>query len=620
MRRILQKILRWAYQRLHKRDLDIENRDLKSENRILSKLVSESQEQYARQEAAFRISELIEARQMAGIGPWRVSKKLMEETDRLIMVASERLSHPGSTRLREALPSAVGATSDIELALQNVGWQREINLSWLEFSRWGIQQMILISRLYYIKNPLIQRGINVVAYYVFGRGIEVMSEDDTSNAVLKECWERNKSVLGQTALSELQKRSQYDGQIFFQLFSDTQSSGEVTVRTIDATEVFEIITAPGDTDQPYFYLRKWTERLFDEKTGETATKSREAYYPALDYKPENHGNPNAQPQQINKKDVMWTAPVYRMKGGTGISKWHFDCPKIYAALDYAHSARRWLTDETNKHAALSQIAMTLTTKGGQQALEGGKQQLQTGVGPGAAGWDTNPPAVSGSTFASGPGTVLAAFNTKGASGDVSFFREIRNFVACVLEIPPTWLGDMETSNLSTATTLDRPTELGMYEKQERWREALTVIANYVLRVSQGATSGILKEAGKGTMRIVEAARKRLPSGRIVYEAKQTAAGEISVKVNFPAIREGDLPELVKAIKTGITLDNANAEPKGMDLRVGVGLLYQQFDVEDYGDVLDKQFPTGTYEMDRTKLPPPEPANPNAPKPKPNGQA
>ena len=83
----------------------------------------------------------------------------------------------GGVKLRETSPLlSAGATGDIELALQNVEWRREINLSWLEFSRWGIQQLILISRLQYIKHPWIQRGINVAANYVFGRGVEVKAE------------------------------------------------------------------------------------------------------------------------------------------------------------------------------------------------------------------------------------------------------------------------------------------------------------------------------------------------------------------------------------------------------------------------------------------------------------
>jgi transketolase len=47
----------------------------------------------------------------------------------------------------------------------------------------------------------------------------------------------------------------------------------------------------------------------------------------------------------------------------------------------------------------------------------------------------------------------------------------------VCGVPETFLADVSTGNLATATTLDRPTELVFMEKQEAWREDLTIIAN-----------------------------------------------------------------------------------------------------------------------------------------------
>ncbi len=573
------------------RDLARENDFLK---RTLNELVTTQFEQMQRAQDSERIAELVEARAMAGSGPWQVAPATLAATDSLIGEAVKSLN--SGTKLRETSPLlSQGATGDIELALQNVEWRREINLSWLEFSRWGIQQIILISRLHYVKNPWIQRAINVSAQYVFGRGVEVMSEDPKANDVLKEFFERNKRVVGQAALSDLQKRLGYDGQVFFVFFGDKVDKGNTTVRTIDATEIFEIVTDPDDTDTPWLYNRKWSAKKFDQQTGAISVdKGEEAWYPAITY------NPDDKPPLINGKPVMWESPVLHFKGGTGVAKWHFDCPKAYAALDWAKAGRKWLESCATVRQALAQIALVLTTKGGQQALEGAKQQLQTTVGPTSSLWDSNPPAVAGATFASGPGTTLAAFNTKGAGGDPSDVREYRSMVAAVFEIPPTFLGDLETANLATATTLDRPTELAMLEKQERWREVLTTMAIYVLTVNKGAPSGRLSESKD--LKVVECARRTLPNGRRVYEATKPSTQQIEVKVNFPAIREGDQSLNVKAIVEAMTLDNKGGQVVGIDEKVGVGLLYEQFGVEDYGDILDEQYPDKKYDPDRTKEP------------------
>lgn len=574
-------------------------REIDAENRILKRLLDQRAAQSharAKDEYWDRLGELIEARQMAGSGPWTVSDAVLKQTDNLIRFAASRLEDPNGLSLRETAPiAAQGATGDIELALQNVEWRREVNLSWLEFSRWGIQQMILISRLYFVKNPFIQRGIHVTANYVFGRGVEVMSEDDDANSVLKEFFERNKKVLGQAALSDLHKRLQYDGQIFYALFADAMDSGKVSVRTIDATEICEIVTNPDDTDEHWFYRRKWTAREFDQQFGYTQTRGdREAYYPALGYEPKQR------PEQINGHDVMWDSPVLMQKGGVGIGKWHFDTPKTYAALDWARNARRLLEADLDTRISLSQIAMTLTSKGGQQALQGAKQQLMTTVGPTSNLWDQNPPATSSAIFASGPGTKLAAFDTRGAMRDPSDVKEYRAMVAIVFEIPPTFLGDLETANLATATTLDRPTELAMLEKQERWRETLITIATYVLRTSQGAASGVLREARKQDIKIVESGRKRLPNGKWVYEKSDPRRDEIRLKCIFPAIREGDMPENVKAIVEAMTLDNKGGQIVGIDEKRGVLRLAEELGLEDYGETLDRQFPDETYDPDRTK--------------------
>jgi len=532
-------------------------------------------EAFHRNDYVERASELLEARQMAGAGPWLVHESRRE------------INQPGPFKFREAIDST-GMAGDLDLMLSNVEWRREVNLSWLEFSRWGIQQIILISRLYYIKNPLIQRGINVAAHYVFGRGVEISSPDEAANKTLEEFFERNKLTLGQIALTDLERRKYYDGNLFFCFFADTVDSGLVTVRTIDATEIMDIVTNPDDTDTPWFYRRVWTERTFDAQNARMGTQTREAWYPALGYEPAE------KIPQINNYEVKWDNPILHRKCGA-VSKWLYGCPLVYAAIDWAKTGKQWLEACYTVKKSLAQFAATITTKGGQQAAEGIKQQLQTNVATGSSGpWDTNPPAIPGSLFVSGPDTVLKAFNTQGAGGDPSEVKEYRNMVACVFGIPPTFLGDMETSNLATATTLDRPTELNFIEKQEAWREDLVTICRYVLATSKGAASGRLREAYKDTKIVIrEAQRVRSKDGlRLIEVKEEPKPGEIIINCNFPAILEGDLPAEIEA--------TCKAIDAGIDIKVGVRALYDLLDVEDGEELADEQFPGSIAERQKAK--------------------
>lgn len=550
--------------------------------------------------------EFFAAQRMAGSGPWQQPGTL--ESQKLALVARE--SATGGI-------SAQGAYGDIELALQNISWRRQTNLAWMEFSRWGIQQIILISRLYYLKNPIIQRGINVSALYVFGRGVQVSSPDEAANQVLQDFFTRNKSTLGQNALMDLERRKYYDGNLFFCFFT-SMKTGEVDVRTIDATEITDIITDPGDSENRRYFLRVWTETNFDEVTGSRAIVSKRAYYPALGYEPDS------MPVSIGGIEVMRDMPVLQRKVG-GVAKWLWGCPLVYAALDWAKASREWLEACMTVRQALAQFAMLIQTKGGQDALQGVKQQLSTTVGPSSSLLDQNPTAVNGSTFASGMGTKLEAFKTQGAGGNPDDVRRYLLMCAMTFGIPESFFGDMNTSNLATAQSLDRPTELNFGAKQEEWSEDFVTISRYVLMKSGKATGGRLRESlvaakclDKFTVR--ECRWTRNDRGRKVYEAADRVAetGVIRVVAEFPAIIEADTPGTVSALVEAMTLGSRRGDINGTDQRATLREIYRVLGFQDFEDLLKAQFPDSgpnKYDPVRTSPEDPEAQNPDPSVPK-----
>lgn len=522
------------------------------------------------------IAEWQEARALAGSGPWLTAEGRT--------AIAENASGEKLAKLRESNPLlSQGAFGDIELALQNVEWRREINLSWLEFSRWGIQQIILISRLYYIKNPIIRRLIDVSAVYVFARGYEVSSSDDGDNATLKDFFERNKKVLGQSALVDLERRKFYDGNLFFALFPDS-NTGKTSVRMIDATEMMDIITDPDDTDTPWYYRRVWVARTFDIESGSVSTQGQQSYHPAMNFEPVQ------KPAMINSIPVMWDVPIYHRKCG-GVAKWNFGCPMIFPAIDWAKAARRFLEACATVKQALATFAMTVTTKGGQQAIEGLKQQLSTTVGPSAAIWDTNPTPVNAATFVSGPGTELQFMNQSGKGGDPEEVRRFLLMCCMTVGVPETFLADVSTGNLATATTLDRPTELVFLEKQEFWRETLADICTFVLAVASKSPANLLTEAKR--------AKNAKPP---------------DVMVTFPAIREGDQAVVINSIAAAMTLNNKGGQVVGIDEKQGVLLLFRTLGVEDAEAIVEEMYPEKEYDPDRTQEEEPAPIMPAMPSP------
>ena len=586
MRARLNRWLDAAWRKLNPRDPIPALRD---ENQALKRIAAAAQATRDRQtdEARRFLAEIVEAQSMCGSGPW--APRQLGDGESPVVSLPVRLAE--SLGLREAGPvgdvSPLGAYGLYELLLQNVNWQREINYSWLEFTRWGIQQIILITRLYYIKNPIIRRLVDVCAQYVFARGCDITSEDPDANDAIKAFLERNKRVLGRCALMEAEKSKDRDGNLFWVFFPD-KSTGEVDVRMIDATEIQDIWTDPEDADVPWLYQRIWTQRQHDAASGSQATKTMQAWYPAIDYAPA------AKPDTIRGYPVMWDTPVYHRKVGQ-VGKWLFGCPRLYPALDWAKESRRFLEACASVRQSLSQFAMQFTTKGGQQAIEGLKQGIQTQIGPGAPIWDTNPPAVAGASFVSGPGTTMEAFKVQGATFSPDDVRWYVIMCCMVKGLPPTFLGDMQTSNLATATSLDRPTETVFLSLQEEWIEDLTTIISYALSKSLRAPNGKLREAcGNPSAITIRGAERKLDAhGRMCYvEAKPMAKDDaIEVRVDFPAIREGDIPALSTAMVQAMSLGNRGGQIVGLDEKAGILELMRFFGIPKADELIEEMYPS-----------------------------
>lgn len=581
----------------------IEDTRLYQENQFLTAALAarESEEKQKKREQFAFVAEMVEAQAMCGSGPWAPgSPEAYAEASKPLQEA---------LKLIEAGPvDNVGTFGLYALMLQNIGWQQELNYSQFEFTRWGIQQIILICRLYYLKNPIPRRLVDVGAQYVFARGVTVSTPDDDANDVWNDFLARNQKVLGHTALMELEKTKDRDGNLFFCFFSDAAATGETDIRIIDATEIQDIWCDPEDSDVPRFYRREWVEKTHDAVTGSPSMKSRKAWYPAIGY------NPETKPEMIGNIAVKWDAPVYHRKVGT-VGKWVFGCPRIYPMIDWAREAKRFLEACASVRASLSQFAFDITTKGGQQAIEGIKQQVQSTLGPGMPGWDANPPSVAGASFIHGSGTSIDAFKVQGATFSPEDVRQYKLMCCMVKGYPETFLADVSTGNLATATSLDRPTETVILSQQEEWREDLVVIATRVLNNSLRATKGKLREAWAlkhkgitfGEIKILEAKRKLDERGNLYYVTEKAPVADskrLEIEVDFPSIREGDANAETDAIVNAMTLANKGGIVCGIDEKEGVKLLFKARGVENGNEIADKMYPD--YDPDRTKIEDPPP--------------
>jgi hypothetical protein len=509
--------------------------------------------------------------------------------------------------------------AELELAMEDQGWRQLITGGQREFSRAGLLDIMRLSRLMYLKNPLIRRSVDVQAQYVWGRGVNIAAEHPDVNDVVQAFLDdpKNKAELTSHQARMLKEVDlQVTGNIFFVLFSDV-STGAVKIRTLPVYEVSSIISNPDDAKDPWFYKREWEQVTYAEQTGAPQPRQKIAYYPAWSH------DPDSKPPTMYGQPVQWDSPVYHVKVG-GLSDMQFGVPEVYAALDWAKAYKEFLEDWCSLNRAYARFAWRYETVGGARGVGMVSRQLSTSLGTGDWG-ERNPPPNVGSTIVQTAGQKLDPIKTAGATTGPEEGRRILLMVAAATGLPETFFGDASVGTVATAKSLDRPTELKMLDRQTLWAEVLLAILDYVIDRAAQAPNGPLagKTLVKGTALNAGDGDTPLTSDPLTGEAIDR-----SISVSFPALLEHDVVAQVAAIVQAATF-NGYQLAGTIDLKTVSKMLLNELGAKDVDEILELMFPddeapiTGKPQPDAVRLakaalPPPgrvpsdEPADPNDP--------
>jgi hypothetical protein len=447
--------------------------------------------------------------------------------------------------------------AELELALEDQGWFK-LNLgSENEFSRDGLYTICRLARLMYLKSPVIQRGVQVQAHYVFGQGVSIHVEDTDTNLVLQR-WladARNKAELtGHQARMMKERELQVEGNIFLVLFTHPVT-GQVLVRSIPVGEVKEIITDPEDAKTPRYYKRAWRVEVLDPETGNINYQDRSAFYPDWRYRPKA----DEKLDTIAGHAVLWDAPVYHIKVG-GFSDMRFGVSEIYAALDWARAYKEFLEDWATLTRAYSRFAHKLTTKGGAKGVQMASAKLNA----------TGGPPLVGSTFIGGEGTDLTPMRIGGANVSAEDGRRLMLMIAAAQGLPETFYGDASVGTVATAKSLDRPTELKMRDRQTLWAEVHKDLVAYMLWRAATAPQGPLKG-------VLDAIEEKDGTPRLVLEED-----DLTIHVDYPPLLEHDVAASVNSV--------TQAAPHLPNERLVAKLLLSALGEDDVSKLLDEMFP------------------------------
>jgi hypothetical protein len=490
--------------------------------------------------------------------PAQTVTEIEDTTRERIVFMAEQLEAASNTieMLEESM-------ADIELAREDVGWQRIGAWSTAQFSRDGMNRNAELCRIMVLSNPLIKRGLALRHSYVWGRGVEIEARDKTATElvdVVQAYIDLNRETLfGSGAQEDLERTVGTDGNVFLAHFTRPMS-GSVKVRSIPFAEISERICNPQDRDEPWYYKRAWTVVEISDD-GQKNTVRREAYYPDIAYRPRRR------PKFIDSIEVFWDAPVRHVVVNRP-DGWDFGVGDAFAGIDWARAYGTFLSDWAKLMKALSTYAWKVTGQSKKTAGTAATEVRKNSASTGATVRTSEAEKVGQTAVMSG--ATLEAIPKSGATIDADSGRPLAAMVAASLGVPVTMLlGDPGvTGARATAETLDTPTVLEFKARQRLWQTVYGDSIGYAIDQAIKAPRGPLR----GTVT------------RDEWDTEQyELAGDIdrTVEITFGDLDQVDPKVLLEAVSIAADLELV---PDLVILRAA--LMYLP-GVEDVDEILDQ---------------------------------
>jgi hypothetical protein len=419
-----------------------------------------------------------------------------------------------------------------------------------QFTRAFIDDLIHTSRLYYLKNPVIKRPVDLQAVYVWGQGVSIRAEG-ALNEIVQGFWAdpaNRRSFTGHDALMDSERRLRVEGNLFLRIFTNP-ATGRVKVRRIPVEEIRAIVFNPEDHDEPWFYLRK-IKRTGGEPDKEVAypdwryARERKIEERADGGRPEGGGVRMSLLAEFPDAVIEWDTPVMHRKTG-GFGDMDFGVPETYAAIDWARAYKDALTDYKKTIKALATWAWKMKLGGGQAQLTAAATALGTTFGTNDQWTETNPTPTAGSLMALLGENDLRAIDVSKAAVDPDGFRRLLLMSASAMGMPEIYYGAAE-GNFATAKSMDRPTELQFLDRQALWADIITEVLSIAVEAAALAPGN--KAVSSTGYDEINGQMKLRSGGEEV---------DLDIEVDFPPILQKDVQAYLQALTT-FTTQNGQA--------------------------------------------------------------
>ena len=480
-----------------------------------------------------------------------------------------------SERLRITEANLQERISELEYELEERGWDRLYGSQDLEFSRDALRRICRESRLFYLKNPLIARSIDLENAYVFGQGLTIQADHPLVDEVVQSFIsdELNRSeITTPRAMTRKNADLKIDGNLFIAFF--TNDAGDVRVRTIPFDEIQDVISNPEDAAEPWFYVRRRLPR--SSILQDIAIPAAETLHPDWQYTPPS----NMRQMEYRGIRIDWDHPVYHVSVNR-LSGQRFGLSEVYAAQDWARAYNEFLANWATITRALARFAWKVVTKGGPTQRAAVKSVLDSGI----SSDQYNPAPAAGSSWIESEAAVnLQPIKTAGATTSPADGRRLLLMVAAAMGWPETFYGDADVGTLATAKSLDRPSELTMLGKQRLWTEIIENITSYA--IEQKARASQLRELSGQEMEDDWGEMKW-------YYADDPETGDpinIHISIDFPDIVERSVTERVDAVVKAATLGGMGTFAGTLDAEYTTRQLLSALGEKSVEEVMSDFFP------------------------------
>lgn len=459
--------------------------------------------------------------------------------------------------------------AELELALEDRGWERLLAGAVQEFSLDGLKRASALAAVMAVSHPLIKRGLALRAAYVWGKGVQITARangdegaQDVNKVIQAFLDDRGnrKAFTGAQARQRLERTLGTDGQVCALFFTNPRT-GAVRVRTFPFAEMADVFTNPQDRTDVWFIKRIWTSQTIDPASGMPVTTREARWYPALGYRP------LTMPSVIGGIPVERDVPILHIRANE-LEGWVYGIGDAYAALPWARAYRDILTDWVTLFRALSQFAFRLSTKGSKA------QQARRAL---AARQQAPAPAANadraGATAVLTEGDTLEAIPKTGATIDADSGRPVAAMIAASLGVPVTMLltDPGVTGARATAETLDEPTENEMNGRRDLWGEVYRDICEHVIWAAVRAPQGPLKGS------IV---RDPLDNRDVVTLDGDEDESDHTIEITWPDLTQTPVNVLIAAIAEA---DATGKMPPVETLK----LLLRALGVDDIDEIIEK---------------------------------